>query len=133
MTERHPDSPLHKETIASQLFGEFVGFVKSQGLTKGKEFETQITEIFQCSKKLLWIDRYHPKFQITVYLNSIQMSVEFGVVIKKTKEVIHRNKLEDLRYKISSNTQLELIDPHQKKFDDLFNDFKLQFLDLTKK
>lgn len=128
---RHPDHPEYKEQIMSQLFGEFIGFLKTKGLTKGKEFEARIEEIFQCSKKIIWIDEYSPDFQITVYLNSIQMFCEFGVVEKKngqvTKNVTHRNKIEDLRYKISSDTQIELIDSHQEKFNNFFEDFKKNF------
>ncbi len=68
------------------------------------------------------------------------MSIEIGVTEKKngqvTQNVIHRNKLENLRYKISSCTDFELIDSHQEKFDALFKDFKYQFdkleLDLQK-
>ncbi|MCK9273277.1 hypothetical protein M0P65_07095 [Candidatus Gracilibacteria bacterium] len=125
--ERGPDDPICKEKLISQLFGEFIGYVKSKGLLKGKEFETKNEEIFQCSRKFLWIDQYDPKYQITVVLNSIQLSIEFGVVIRNTKEVIHRKKIENLRYKISTKTELELIESSQEKFDDLFNDFKNEF------
>src|SRR6478736_1338028 len=100
-TIRNGDDPLLKEKIMSQLFGEFIGFLKSKKLTQGKEFEIDIRLMFQCSKKILWLDQYDKKFQITVYLNSISMTAEFGVVEKATKEVIHRNKLENLRYNIS--------------------------------
>lgn len=133
----HPDS---KEQIMSQLFGQFEGYCKGRGLTKCQEYETHIQEIFSCSKKTLWLDQWHPDWQITVYADSISMSVGFGVVKRKngktTKDVTHRNELKDLRYKISSCTKLELIDSHQEKFDAMFKDFKCQFdkieLDLQK-
>jgi len=128
---RHGDHPEYKEQVMSQLFGEFIGFLKSKGLTKGQEFETRIEEVFQCSRKILWIDQYSPELQITVYLNSIQMFCEFGVVKRKngevTKDVTHRNKIENLRYKISSDTEFELIDSHQEKFNEFFEDFKKHF------
>lgn len=137
---RHGDYPESKEQIMSQLFGQFEGYCKGKGLTKGLEYETRIQEVFSCSKKILWLDQWHPDYQITVYANSIAMNIEIGVTERKngkvTKNVIHRNKLENLRYKISSCTNLELIDSHQEKFDALFNDFKYQFdkleLDLQK-
>lgn len=128
---RHPDYPEYKEQVMSTLFGEFVSFLKNKGLTKGKEFEIRIDEFFQCSKKILWIDQYSSDLQITICLNSIQMSCEFGVVKRKdgevTKDVIHRNKIENLRYKISPGTQIELIDSHQIEFDNFFSDFKKHF------
>jgi len=137
---RHGDYPESKEQIMSQLFGQFEGYCKGKGLTKGLEYETRIEEIFQVSKKILWIDQYHPDWQIVVCGKSLDMSIEFGVTERKngkvTKNVIHRNKLENLRYKISSCTDLELIDSHQEKFDEFFKDFKYQFdkleLDLQK-
>ncbi len=121
------DDPIHKERIMSQLYGEFIGFLKSKNLILGKEFDVQVQDIFQCSKKVIWVDQLNEDFQITIYLNSIQMFVEYGVVKKKDMEVIHREKIEDLRYKISSCTDCELIDSHQEKFDELFNNFKIEF------
>jgi hypothetical protein len=137
---RQGDLPQSKEQITSQLFGQFEGYCKGKGLTKGSEYETRIEEIFQCSTKILWLDQWHPDWQITVYAKSLDMSIGFGVVKKKdgkvTKDVTHRNELKDLRYKISSCTDLELIDSHQEKFDEMFKDFKYQFdkieLDLQK-
>lgn len=137
---RHGDYPESKEQIMSQLFGQFEGYCKAKNLTKGSEYETRIEEIFSCSRKILWIDQWHPDWQITVCAKSLDMSIEFGVTERKngkvTKNVIHRNKLENLRYKISSCTNLELIDSHQEKFDEFFKDFKYQFdkleLDLQK-
>ena len=128
---RNSDHPENKERVMSQLFGEFIGFVKSKGLSKGTEFATEIQEFFQCSRKILWIDDYSPELQMTIYMNSIQLFCEFGVVDKKTKSVIHRNKLENLRYKISSCTQIELIDSHQEKFELFFTDFKKWFEKLS--
>ena len=121
------DNPVYKERIMSELYGQFIGFLKSRNLILGKEYDTKIQDIFQCSKKVIWIDQLSEDFQITVYLNSIQMFVEYGVVRKKDMEVIHRNKIEGLRYKISSCTDCELIDSHQELFDGLFEDFKIEF------
>lgn len=129
---RHADLPAHKEKVISQLFGEFIGFVNLKGLKKGKEYETQIKEIFSCSKKVLWIDDYHPELQITIYLNSIQMFVEYGVKNKKTNEMMHRNKIENLRYNISSGSPIELTDGSRKRFDKLFAEFEEFFALLEK-
>jgi len=138
LSQRKPDDPICKERLMCQLFGEFIGFLKTEGLTLGVEFETRNEEIFQCSRKILWIDECNPKLQITVYLNSLQMFAEFGVVEKqiagfnRVKNVEYRNKIENLRYKISSGTELELIDSHQEKFDEFFADFKTHFAELKK-
>ena len=123
---RHNDLPVYKDRVMSQLFGEFIGYLKSIGLTKGKEFETHVKEIFECSQKIIWIDELHPDIKINVILNSISMKIEFAVVVKKTTDVLHREKLEDLRYKISSCTEIELIDAHQKRFNEFFEIFKIQ-------
>ena len=133
---RHADDPRKKDAVMAQCFDKFVKFVEGKGLTKGKEFEYRTEEIFQCSKRILWLDQYHPDWQITACANSISLSVGFGVVKRKdgkvTKDVTHRNELKDLRYKISSCTYLELIDSHQQKFEELFDDFKKHFEKLEK-
>lgn len=126
-TIRKPDDPILKEKIISELFGEFVGFLKGKNLTKGKEFEFQIHEIFQCSKKILWLDEFNEKWQITVYLNSIMMSAQFGVVEKATKTVTYRNKLENLRYNISTGSKLQLTPGSSEKFEAFFKDFVKHF------
>ena len=125
---RNPDSPEYKDKIMAQLYGEFIGFLKEQGLTKGVEFESKTTEIFQCSKRIIWIDELNPDTKINILLNSISMNIEFATIKKEGNEVQHRNKLENLRFKISSDTDLELINGHQGKFDDFFDDFKNEFL-----
>ena len=130
---RNGDHPEYKEKIMSQLFGEFIGFLKAQGLTDDKEFATQIVEIFQCSKKVLWIDEVHPDLQLTVCLNSIEMFAELGIANKKTKVVSHRNKIEGLRYNISPDSFLELTSGSKEKFDSFFSDFKKQFETLKQK
>jgi hypothetical protein len=128
---RHGDYPEYKEQVMSQLFGEFIGFIKAKGLTQDLEFATQIQEIFQCSRKVLWIDRLSQKLQIVVDMNSIHMTCEFGVAKlkngKPTGEVVHRNKIENLRYKISSGTNFELTDGSQERFNAFFEDFKKHF------
>ena len=126
---RHGDLPQYKESVIAQLYGEFLGFLKERGLTKGKEFEGTIQECFSCSKRCIhiWDNDEERDLQIVVYLCSTQFMLEFGVANKKTKEVIHRNKLENLRYKISSGEEVELIDSHQEKFRLFFEDFKKWF------
>ncbi len=130
---RNGDDPLLKEKIMSQLFGEFIGFLKSKNLSQGNEYEFDIRLMFQCSKKVLWIDQYDEKLQITVYLNSITMTAEFGVVEKETKNVLHRNKLENLRYNISTGSNLQLTDGSSKKYEEFFKDFVKHFETLKKK
>ena len=127
---RHPDNPIDKEKTITQLFGEFIGFIKSKGLTRGKEFEINIKEIFQCSIRMIWIDQYHPSRKITIAFNSIQMFIEFGLL--ENNEIIYRKKIDNLRYKISEGEQVELIDSHQKLFDNFFEDFKNKFYELKR-
>jgi len=131
---RNPDSPRFKESIIAELHGKFLGFIDSQGLTKGKEYESQTQEIFQCSKRVIHIfDQDKSKdCQIVVHLLSTQFMLEFGIYNKVKKEVVYRNKLENLRYKISPGTKAELIDSHQEKFDLLFEDFKNKLQELEK-
>lgn len=124
---RNGDHPEYKEKIISQLFGEFIGFVKAQGLTSDKEFATQISEFFQCSKKVMWIDELNPKLQLVVYLNSLEMFAELGLSNKTTKEVLYRNKIEGLRYNISEGSLLALTDGSQQNFNEFFEDFKVNF------
>lgn len=126
--ERNNDKPQHKETVISQLFGEFVGFLKEKGFTKGKEYETKVSQIFECSRQFIWVDDVHPLNKINIILNSIDMTIEFAVLNKKRGgEIIHHEKLPDLRYNVSSGTDIALIPAHQAKFDDLFKSFKRYF------
>jgi hypothetical protein len=131
---RHADNPIFKERIMSQLFGEFVSFLKEKGLVEGQEFETAVKEIFQSTTKIIWIDRLDNDFQLTVVLRSIEFSLELGFVKKEKdgqpKEVLHRNKLENLRYNISPGSRLELIDSHLEKYKEFFEDFKKHFAKL---
>lgn len=130
---RNGDHPEYKEKIMSQLFGEIIGFLKTQGLTPEKEYATQISEIFQCSKKVVWVDEFHPQKQLVIYFDSLHMLAELGVSIKETKEVLYRNKIEGLRYQISSGTDVALTEGSQEKYDALFTDFKKYFETLKEK
>lgn len=121
---RDSDLPLHKETISSEMFGRFVAIADMAGLTKGVEYETAVKPMLQCSTKILWLDRVNDKLQITVAIKSLDMSVEYGMVDKTTKAVIHREKLEGLRYKISNDTNIELTDGSRERFDELLTSFK---------
>lgn len=123
---RHPDLPRWKESIIAELHGKFLGFIDAQGLIKGNEYESKTQEILQCSKRHIWVWDNDSSIdcQIVVCLNSIAFSVELGIYNKKEKKVIHRNKLENLRYKISNGTKPELTEGSQEKFDVLFNEFK---------
>ena len=101
---RNPDLPKYKEQICSQLFGQFIGYADSKGLTKGKEYETAIKPIADCSRKVLWIDELHPKKNIVVSINSVDVTVEYGIAAKEEgqpNKTIHRMKIENMRYNIS--------------------------------
>jgi len=65
--------------------------------------------------------------QMVVYLCSTQMILQFGIGNKKEKKTTYKNSIEDLRYKISDGEQAELIDSHQEKVKELFEDFKKRF------
>ena len=133
-TIRSTDNPKYKESVIAQLHGEFLGFLNARGLTKGDEYESQTHEILSCSKRYIHIfdqDKMR-RCQLVVVLNSIAFSVEFGVYDKKAKKVLYRNKLENLRYKISTDTEIELIDSHQVKFREFFDDFKGKFEEIFK-
>lgn len=129
---RISDDPRVKESIIAQMYGEFLGFLKEKGLEDGKEFKGTIQECFSCSKRYIhiWDMDETRDFQLVVYLCSTQFSLQFGICNKKTKEVTYRNKLENLRYKISNATEFELIDSHQDKFKLFFEDFKIKFNEL---
>jgi len=126
---RHADLPRYKEAVMSTLFGECVGWLKAQGLTAGKEFDTANKPILQCSKKVIWIDQLNPVRQIVLWFNSISMEAEFGVADKSTepKTVLYRNKLTDLRYNISTGSEPNLTKGSRQRFDEFFADFAAQF------
>ena len=124
--EKVPDLPRHKEALISQLFGEFIGFLKAQNLTDGVEFAHQTKPILQCSLKVIWIDKLSETHRITIALKSLDCLVEYAV-LTQDKNILKRKTIKDLRYKLSSGSQLELIDVHQKQFDELFAEFKEDF------
>ena len=131
---RNPDLPRYKEAVISELFGRFVGYLKSKGLTNEKEFAVTKKEILECSKNYLHLDRWHPTKNIVVYMNSVTMNIQYGVArkykTKKPNKTIHLIRLDNLRYKISIGTQVELIDSDQELFDNLYNDFLAKFSEL---
>lgn len=135
MFQRTTDNPRYKESVIAELHGKFLGFLDSKGLTKGEEYESQTKECFSCSQRYIHIWDYDTSrdCQIVVYLCSTQFMLEFGVYNKKKKKVIYRNKLENLRYKISYGTTPELIESHEKKFNLFFEDFKNKFNELEAK
>lgn len=126
---RHPDLPHCKEAVMCALFGETVGWLKAQGLTPGQEFDTADKPILQCSRKVIWIDGVTPKKQIVWSFNSIRMEVEFGVCDKTTepRTVTYREKIENLRYKISQGTEIALTDGARQRFDAMFQRFTGHF------
>lgn len=126
---RHGDSPQIKESIIASLYGEFLGYIKSKGLTDGKEFKGTVQPCFSCSKRYIHIwdmDESRNK-QLVVYLCSTQMNIQFGIADKKANKTIYKNELNNLRYKISNATDFELIDSHQEKFNEFFENFKAKF------
>lgn len=124
---RQPDLPTYKEQIIDELFTKFVAFLNEQGFTKGGEYEYQIQEVFECSKRVLWIDQAHELYRIVISMNSISMKIEYGVVAQISNEVKHREKIEDLRYNTSEDTDLELTENSKQKFDELFENFQKDF------
>ncbi len=129
---RNSDEPRIKEIIIAELYGKFIGYLE-QTLTRGKEFEGTIHEVFSCSKRYIHIfDQDESKdCQLVVYMCSTQFMIQFGIYNKVEKKVIYKNELENLRYKISDSTEMELIDAHQIKFNEFFEDFKLRFCGLV--
>lgn len=128
---RNGDDPKIKDSVMAQLFGEVIGWLKSEGLTDEKEFATQTIPKFDCSTRSIWIDGIHPKNQIVIAFHSIGMDVEYGISVKGTRDVLYRKKIENLRYKISSGTQKgALTDGSQKKYDDLILEVKEKFEEL---
>ena len=55
MNHRSGDDPRVKEAIMSQLHGEAIGFLKSNGLKDGEEFKSNIQETFSCSRRIIHI------------------------------------------------------------------------------
>jgi hypothetical protein len=129
---RHGDDPQTKESIIASLYGEFIGYIKSMGLEDGKEFKGTVQPCFSCSKRYIHVwdmDKSMDK-QLVVYLCSTQMNIQFGVADKKQNKTIYKKELNNLRYKISNATDFELIDSHQDKFKEFFEDFKIKFNEL---
>lgn len=127
---RHGDLPRHKEAVMSQLFGEMIGWLQTQGITKGEEFETHNQGILQCSRKYIWVDQFHPDKGMTFSFGSIGMDLTLGVYKKPNKEILVKEELKNLRYKISTGTSVELIDSHRSKVNSFFDIFKREFLAL---
>ena len=121
--QRNPDSPILKERLGGLLFGQILGILDSKGLVRNKDYDCVIREMFQCSTKILYVE-VNPIYQFTLYINTIDLSMEFGILNKETNEVPYRNKLSNLRYKISEGEDLELIDSHQVKWEEWVSDFK---------
>ena len=106
---RNSDDPHTKESIIAGLYGEFIGYIKSKGLTDGKEFKGTIKPCFSCSQRYIHIwdmDESIDK-QLVIYFNSTQMDIQFGIANKKEKKTIYKNELNNLRYKISNATDLD--------------------------
>lgn len=127
LMQRGADRPIHKETVCSELFGRFIAIAEMAGLKKGKEYETAVKPILECSTKILWLDQVSEKLQATVVIKSVDCSVEYGVVEKATKNVLHRAKLEGLRYKISAGTSIEWTEGSRAKIDALITEFNEWF------
>lgn len=129
---RHADLPRHKEAVMSTLYGEVIGWLAAQGLAKGNDFEAQSQDVLQCSKKVIWIDRVDPDTQITWVFNSVRMMVEFGVVRKSDKKVLRRETQSDLRYQISTGSEIALTDGSRERLDSLFEEFRTEFAKLQR-
>ena len=126
---RNMDDPRYKEPVIAQMYGEFMRYIKEQGLKHGDEFKGTVIELFSCSKRFIhiWDNDIVKENQMVLYFCSTQFMSEFGIHNKVKKKTTYRNKLENLRYKISSMTSPQLIDSHQVKYDKYFKDFKEKF------
>jgi hypothetical protein len=129
---RDIDLPRHKETIASSMFGEALARPSIAGYKKGKEYEYTIKPLLECSTKILWLDQINDEYQITVVIRSLDCTAEMGVVDKRTREVVHRERTDELRYLISSGTSIELTEGSRKKFNAFLESFDLYFGKLVK-
>jgi hypothetical protein len=107
-----------------------IGWLNAQGLTKGQEFEARSQDVLQCSRKVIWIDEINPERQITWVFNSIRMMIEFAVVNKADKAILHRETLDNLRYRISTGSEIDLTDGAQAQFASLFASFETKFGEL---
>ena len=135
---RNADDPIFKEAVMSQLHSECLGFLKSNGLIEGEHYVSNIIHTFQISKRRIMIDRYNPEFTLNIIFKSLDLSVSIGLVEKDSetnelKKIIFQEKLENLRYNISSCTDLVLTDGSRKEYDDFFENYKKLFYQYLKK
>lgn len=132
MKHQKLDDPVLKERLMSQYFGEIVGFLKEEGLCKGNEYDTAVEEFFETTRKIIWIDEMDADTQINVLLNSLGLDFDFAVINKKSKEIVYRNRLENLRYRISDGEPLALIENHEEDQKAWWSDFKSKFFEVIK-
>lgn len=126
---RHPDLPRFKEHFMSQINGKIIGFLESQGLQRGKEYETKTQELLSCSKSIIWIwdNDKNRKHQLVIVINSIDMSVDYGVAFKPKNLTIYRKSLKDLRYNISSGSDMSLTEGSKIKWKEFFEGIQSTF------
>lgn len=132
MAHRKLDDPVLKERLMSQYFGEILGFLIEQGFKKGNEYDSDTIEFFETSKKVIWIDEMDADTQINVVLDSLGLDFDFAVINKKSKEIVYRNRLENLRYRISDGEPLALIENHEENQKAWWSDFKSKFFEVRK-
>lgn len=132
---RNGDNPTTKDAVMAELKGEIVGHLRSIGLKDEDEFAVRTKDIFQCSVRVIYIDKVHSTKQVVVVLKSTTMDVEYGLSYKETppegqEKVIKRRGLDNMRYKISSGTEPELIDKNRQEFNELFDEIKTEINNL---
>lgn len=126
---REPDNPTIKDAIMAELHGEVKGYLKAQGYKEEKDFATGKKEIFQCSKRIFWVDRIHPEKQVVIVHDSLNMAVEYGLSYrndppKGEQKVIKRKKIEGLRCNISDGTKQCLTGGSQKGYNEFLEEVK---------
>jgi hypothetical protein len=74
----------------------------------------------------------HPTKGMTLSFGSIGMDVTFGIYVRGSKEILLKRELKNLRYKISTGTNIELTDGSRAKVDRLLDEFKREFRQLRR-
>lgn len=133
---RHPDLPKFKNEIMKMYVGKLIGFLENEGLVDGQEFACTLqNESYLIPRYYIHVfdNNKNRKHQLVVVFNPIMMEIEYGVATKKPRETIYRQKLKNLRYKISDGEELDFIDTHKKKVNIAFSEIKKIFKLLKEK
>lgn len=120
------DDPKIKDSIFAELYGQIKADLENRGLTDGKEFKGTVQRFFDSSRRYVHVyDKdNNKKYQLVVFFNSAQMKIMYGIADKEKKKTIEKYELDNLRYKISTGEDQELIDAHKEKW----TEFRSQIL-----